>query len=156
MIVKIGKSRHSFKGLAQYLTHDPNAQTTERVAWTHTYSPPGWSRSSRGCTSSDFRCRVTRPPAKLQQRRRFTLTRFSALPATQSAGQIVDERRRRMSNRHSSSSVTARSVERILQSPNAIGRATLTSTTSITNGTLSRRGSWWCREPHMSALGAAR
>jgi hypothetical protein len=36
MIVKISSSGASFKGLSTYLTHDPNANTAERVAWTHT------------------------------------------------------------------------------------------------------------------------
>jgi hypothetical protein len=36
MIPKISSSGTSFKGLSQYLTHDPNAETSERVAWTHT------------------------------------------------------------------------------------------------------------------------
>jgi Relaxase/Mobilisation nuclease domain len=36
MIVKISGSGKSFKGLSTYLTHDPNANTDERVAWTHT------------------------------------------------------------------------------------------------------------------------
>jgi hypothetical protein len=36
VIVKIHSSGGSFKGLAQYLTHDPHAKTAERVAWTHT------------------------------------------------------------------------------------------------------------------------
>ena len=36
MIVKISGSGKSFKGLSEYLTHDPNAKTEERVAWTHT------------------------------------------------------------------------------------------------------------------------
>lgn len=36
MIVKILSHGTSFKGLATYLTHDPAAQTTERVGWTHT------------------------------------------------------------------------------------------------------------------------
>lgn len=35
MIVKIHNSGHSFKGLAQYLCHDPKAETAHRVAWTH-------------------------------------------------------------------------------------------------------------------------
>src|ERR1700728_1078184 len=38
MIVKISGSGKSFKGLAQYLTHDPKAETNERVAWTHTHN----------------------------------------------------------------------------------------------------------------------
>ncbi len=36
MIVKIGAGGKSFQGLSAYLTHDPKAQTDERVAWTHT------------------------------------------------------------------------------------------------------------------------
>jgi hypothetical protein len=36
MIVKIHKSGSSLKDGALYLTHDPKARTTERVAWTHT------------------------------------------------------------------------------------------------------------------------
>ncbi len=37
MIVRISSKGSSFKGLAAYLTHDPDkAQTAERVAWTHT------------------------------------------------------------------------------------------------------------------------
>ena len=36
MIVKILSSGKSFKGLATYLTHDPEAKTNERVGWTHT------------------------------------------------------------------------------------------------------------------------
>jgi len=36
MIVKILSAGKSFSGLATYLTHDPNAQTDERVGWTHT------------------------------------------------------------------------------------------------------------------------
>jgi hypothetical protein len=36
MIVRIHSAGKSFKGLATYLTHDPNAKTTERVGWTHT------------------------------------------------------------------------------------------------------------------------
>jgi MobA/VirD2-like, nuclease domain len=37
MIVKISGAGKSFKGLSDYLTHDPNnAKTDERVAWTHT------------------------------------------------------------------------------------------------------------------------
>jgi Relaxase/Mobilisation nuclease domain len=38
MIVKISSSGTSFKGLAQYLTHDPQAETSRRVAWTHTHN----------------------------------------------------------------------------------------------------------------------
>src|SRR5579863_3606925 len=38
MIVKIGLGGKSFKGLAEYLTHDPEARTDERVAWTHTHN----------------------------------------------------------------------------------------------------------------------
>lgn len=36
MIVRIHSAGKSFKGLATYLTHDPNAKTAERVGWTHT------------------------------------------------------------------------------------------------------------------------
>ena len=36
MIVKISGVGKSFKGLSTYLTHDPNAKTDERVAWTRT------------------------------------------------------------------------------------------------------------------------
>lgn len=36
MIVKILSSGKSFKGLATYLTRDPEAKTDERVGWTHT------------------------------------------------------------------------------------------------------------------------
>jgi len=35
LIVKIYNAGRSFKGLANYLTHDPKAQTSERVPWTH-------------------------------------------------------------------------------------------------------------------------
>jgi hypothetical protein len=38
MIVKIHKSGKSFSGAATYLTHDPKANTDERVAWTHTHN----------------------------------------------------------------------------------------------------------------------
>jgi hypothetical protein len=38
MIVKIGGGGKSFKGLSTYLTHDANANTDERVAWTHTHN----------------------------------------------------------------------------------------------------------------------
>jgi hypothetical protein len=38
MIVKIGAGGKSFKGLSEYLTHDPEAKTEERVAWTHTHN----------------------------------------------------------------------------------------------------------------------
>ena len=38
MIVKISGSGSSFKGLAEYLTHDPQARTDERVAWTKTHN----------------------------------------------------------------------------------------------------------------------
>ncbi len=38
MIVKIGKGGKSFKGLSEYLTHDPKVNTDERVAWTHTHN----------------------------------------------------------------------------------------------------------------------
>lgn len=36
MIVVIFPSGKSFKGLSEYLTHDPKAKTDERVDWTHT------------------------------------------------------------------------------------------------------------------------
>jgi hypothetical protein len=36
MIVRILSRGKSFSGLATYLTHDPKAETKERVAWTHT------------------------------------------------------------------------------------------------------------------------
>ena len=36
MIPKIQTRGKSFKGLATYLTHDPKAETSKRVAWTHT------------------------------------------------------------------------------------------------------------------------
>jgi hypothetical protein len=36
MIVRILSAGTSFKGLGAYLTHDANAETDERVAWTHT------------------------------------------------------------------------------------------------------------------------
>jgi hypothetical protein len=36
MIVRFLPSGRSFKWLGQYLVHDPKAQTSERVAWTHT------------------------------------------------------------------------------------------------------------------------
>jgi hypothetical protein len=36
MIVRFLPSGRSFKWLGEYLVHDPKAQTTERVAWTHT------------------------------------------------------------------------------------------------------------------------
>lgn len=38
MIVKIGAGGKSFKGLAEYLMHDPKARTEERVDWTHTHN----------------------------------------------------------------------------------------------------------------------
>lgn len=38
MIVRIGKGGKSFKGLAEYLAHDPKARTDERVDWTHTHN----------------------------------------------------------------------------------------------------------------------
>jgi hypothetical protein len=38
MIVKIGSGGKSFKGLSEYLTHDPETKTDERVAWTHTHN----------------------------------------------------------------------------------------------------------------------
>ncbi len=36
MIVKILSRGKSFKGLATYLTHDPEEKSAERVGWTHT------------------------------------------------------------------------------------------------------------------------
>ncbi|MCP3439803.1 relaxase/mobilization nuclease domain-containing protein [Bradyrhizobium sp. CCGUVB14] len=36
MIIKIHKAGRSFKGVCNYLTHDAKAETSERVAWTHT------------------------------------------------------------------------------------------------------------------------
>lgn len=36
MIVRFNPSGRSFKWLAEYLLHDPQAQTSERVAWSHT------------------------------------------------------------------------------------------------------------------------
>lgn len=36
MIIKIHKAGRSFKGVTRYLAHDVKAETTERVAWTHT------------------------------------------------------------------------------------------------------------------------
>ena len=38
MIVRILSGGKSFKGLSDYLTHDPEAETTNRVAWTHTHN----------------------------------------------------------------------------------------------------------------------
>lgn len=38
MIVRIFSRGRSFKGLAAYLTHDPDAKTEERVGWTHTHN----------------------------------------------------------------------------------------------------------------------
>ena len=38
MIVRIMSRGKSFKGLSTYLTHDPDAQTQQRVAWTHTFN----------------------------------------------------------------------------------------------------------------------
>ena len=38
MIVRIGRGGNSFKGLAEYLTHDPKARTDDRVDWTHTHN----------------------------------------------------------------------------------------------------------------------
>ena len=38
MIVKIGAGGKSFKGLSEYLLHDPKARTEDRVAWTHTHN----------------------------------------------------------------------------------------------------------------------
>src|ERR1700733_13233502 len=39
MIVRILSRGKSFKGLSTYLTHDPEAETKERAAWTHTQNP---------------------------------------------------------------------------------------------------------------------
>jgi hypothetical protein len=36
MIPRLCSSGRSFKGLSQYLSHDPQARSAERVAWTHT------------------------------------------------------------------------------------------------------------------------
>jgi hypothetical protein len=36
MIIRIHSAGKSFKGLGAYLTHDPNAETADRVGWTHT------------------------------------------------------------------------------------------------------------------------
>src|SRR5215831_3163511 len=38
MIVRILSGGKSFKGLSDYLTHDPEAETTNRLAWTHTHN----------------------------------------------------------------------------------------------------------------------
>jgi hypothetical protein len=38
MIVKIGSGGKSFKGLSEYLTHDPESKTEARVSWTHTHN----------------------------------------------------------------------------------------------------------------------
>jgi hypothetical protein len=38
MIVKIMSRGSSFKGLSAYLMHDPQAESDERVAWTHTFN----------------------------------------------------------------------------------------------------------------------
>jgi Relaxase/Mobilisation nuclease domain len=38
VIVKIMSRGKSFKGLATYLTHDPDAETKNRVGWTHTFN----------------------------------------------------------------------------------------------------------------------
>jgi hypothetical protein len=38
MIVKISLSGTSFKGLTQYLTHDPQAETSQRISWIHTHN----------------------------------------------------------------------------------------------------------------------
>ena len=38
MIVRIGTGGKSFKGLSDYLTHDPKANTDKRVDWTHTHN----------------------------------------------------------------------------------------------------------------------
>jgi hypothetical protein len=48
MIVKISRSGSSFKGLSQYLTHDVGADTSKRVAWTHTLN----------CANDDVRSAV--------------------------------------------------------------------------------------------------
>lgn len=36
MIIKLHRAGRSFKGAIRYLTHDPGADTSKRVAWTHT------------------------------------------------------------------------------------------------------------------------
>ena len=36
MIIRIHSNGGSFKGLSNYLTHDPDANTDQRVGWTHT------------------------------------------------------------------------------------------------------------------------
>ena len=36
MLPKIHKNGTSFKGIAQYVLHDKNAETSQRVAWTET------------------------------------------------------------------------------------------------------------------------
>jgi hypothetical protein len=41
MIVRILSNGKSFSGAANYLTHDPDAQTDRRVAWTHTLNCAG-------------------------------------------------------------------------------------------------------------------
>src|ERR1700690_529868 len=38
MIVRILSSGSSFQGLSAYLTHDAEAETKERVSWTHTHN----------------------------------------------------------------------------------------------------------------------
>ena len=38
MIVRFSPCGKSFKGLSTYLTHDPKANTQDRVAWTHTHN----------------------------------------------------------------------------------------------------------------------
>ena len=38
MIVRLSSCGKSFKGLSAYLTHDPDAETDKRVAWTHTHN----------------------------------------------------------------------------------------------------------------------
>jgi hypothetical protein len=38
MIVKIGSGGKSFKGLSEYLMHDPKARSEDRVDWTHTHN----------------------------------------------------------------------------------------------------------------------
>ena len=48
MIVKILSRGKSFKGLATYLTHDPEAKTAERVSWTRTLNLATRPRPFRG------------------------------------------------------------------------------------------------------------
>ena len=40
MVPKLHKKGHSFKGCARYVLHDKGADTSERVAWTHTINLP--------------------------------------------------------------------------------------------------------------------